>query len=296
MMNTKYCRCSIFTKDKITFPCYVQLKCDGSYREMKVKDGKVSFVSRQGKEYVYPKLEKDVLDAGLLDGYYLGEFTIGDAFHAMNRFEGNGILNRKDCPERLIHFTVWDYLTLEDYEKCTEEYKFRYVTLQALQYWFPEWMSLVDTHVVYSLDDIIKFNSVYMSQGLEGSVIKLTNYVFKNGTSNKQFKLKLKVDADVRITGTTKGEGKYSDTIGAITFSTDDSLVTGKVSGMTDTLRRDIGKNPSKYIGKIMSVEFNDLTPENNLSHPRFKEIREDKSETDTLERITQMRDMARKL
>ena len=295
-MNTKYCRCSIFTKEKIVFPCYVQLKCDGSYREMKVKDGKVSFVSRQGKEYEYPQLAKSVLDSKIPDGYYLGEFTIGDAFHAMNRFEGNGILNRKDCPEKDIHFTVWDYLSLSNYENCVEPYKFRIVRLQALQFWFPDFMSVVDSHVAHDMDDIIKYNSQYMNQGLEGSVIKLIDYVFKNGTSHQQFKLKLKVDADVRITGTTKGEGKYSDTIGAITFSTDDNLVMGKVSGMTDTLRRDIGNNPSKYIGKIMSVEFNDLTPENNLSHPRFKEIREDKSETDTLERITQMRDMARKL
>ena len=295
-MATKYCRCSIFTKDKITFPCYVQLKCDGSYREMKVKDGKVSFVSRQGKEYEYPHLEKDVLNTELPDGYYLGEFTIGDAFHAVNRFEGNGILNRKDCPEDDIHFTVWDYLSLKNYENCIEPYKFRIVKLQALQFWFPDWMSVVDSHIAQNMNDIIRYNSYYMNQGLEGSVIKLIDYVFKNGTSHQQFKLKLKVDADVRITGTTKGEGKYSNTIGAITFSTDDSLVTGKVSGMTDALRRDIGNNPSKYIGKIMSVEFNDLTPENNLSHPRFKEIREDKSETDTLERIIQMRNMARKL
>ena len=295
-MATKYCRCSIFTKDKITFPCYVQLKSDGSYREMKVKDGKVSFVSRQGKEYEYPHLKKDVLDTELPDGYYLGEFTIGDAFHAMNRFEGNGILNRKDCPEDDIHFTVWDYLSLNNYENCIEPYKFRIVKLQALQFWFPDWMSVVDSHIAQNMSDIIKYNSQYMNQGLEGSVIKLNDYVFKNGTSHQQFKLKLKVDADVRITGTTKGEGKYSNTIGAITFSTDDNLVMGKVSGMTDALRRDIGNNPSKYIGKIMSVEFNDLTPENNLSHPRFKEIREDKSETDTLERIIQMRNMARKL
>ena len=263
---------------------------------MKVKDGKVSFVSRQGKEYEYPHLEKDVLNTELPDGYYLGEFTIGDAFHAMNRFEGNGILNRKDCPEDDIHFTVWDYLSLNNYENCIEPYKFRIVKLQALQSWFPDWMSVVDSHIAQNMSDIIKYNSQYMNQGLEGSVIKLNDYIFKNGTSHQQFKLKLKVDADVRITGTTKGEGKYSNTIGAITFSTDDNLVMGKVSGMTDALRRDIGNNPSKYIGKIMSVEFNDLTPENNLSHPRFKEIREDKSETDTLERIIQMRNMARKL
>ena len=52
-------------------------------------------------------------------------------------------------------------------------------------------------------------------------------------------------------------------------------------------------------IGRIISVEFNDIVKsENNdyyaLSHPAFIEIRNDKDETDTLEKVIQLRDMAK--
>ena len=44
-----------------------------------------------------------------------------------------------------------------------------------------------------------------MNKGLEGGVLKDKNLVFKNGTSNQQLKIKLKVDADLRVLGFLKG-------------------------------------------------------------------------------------------
>ena len=63
----------------------------------------------------------------------------------------------------------------------------------------------------------------------------------------------------------------------------------------------EVSKNPEKYIGKILSVEFNDLTKAQNndyfaLSHPRFIEFRDDKTESDNFERIKELRDMAKNL
>ena len=57
-----------------------------------------------------------------------------------------------------------------------------------------------------------------------------------------------------------------------------------------------------EYIGKVLSVQFNDLTKaEGNdfyaLSHPRFVEWRiADKDETDSLEKAFKLRDMAKNL
>jgi hypothetical protein len=50
-----------------------------------------------------------------------------------------------------------------------------------------------------------------------------------------------------------------------------------------------------------MTVQFNDLTKaEGNdyyaLSHPRYIEIRNDKDETDTLEKVLSLREMAMEL
>ena len=63
----------------------------------------------------------------------------------------------------------------------------------------------------------------------------------------------------------------------------------------------EFSKNKDSLIGKIISVEFNDVTKaENNeyyaLSHPAFIEIRNDKNETDDLKKVIQLRDMAKML
>jgi hypothetical protein len=64
---------------------------------------------------------------------------------------------------------------------------------------------------------------------------------------------------------------------------------------------KEFSMNKDKYIGKIIAIEFNDLCKaENNdyyaLMHPRFIEVRNDKTESDTLERVIALRDMARSL
>jgi len=139
-----------------------------------------------------------------------------------------------------------------------------------------------------------------MCSGFEGAILKDMNGKFKDGTSKEQLKLKLKIDCEMRITGFqdgtpgTKREGK----IGSILFENDEGTIKGRTSGFSDDELDMFTKNQSDLIGKIMSVQFNDLTKaENNdyyaLSHPRFIEIREDKNETDTLEKVLSLRDMA---
>ena len=142
-----------------------------------------------------------------------------------------------------------------------------------------------------------------MEQGLEGGVLKDKGNCFKNGTSGTQLKIKLKVDAEMRITGFTDGTvgTKREGKIGAIQFSNDEGTIKGQCSGFSDAELDLFTKNKDNLIGRIISVEFNDLVKaENNdyyaLSHPRFVEIRNDKDETDTLEKVMQLRDMAKSL
>ena len=57
-------------------------------------------------------------------------------------------------------------------------------------------------------------------------------------------------------------------------------------------------KEKDNLIGKIITVEFNDLGKAVNsetysLTHPVFVEIRNDKDETDTLEKVLKLREMA---
>ena len=296
-----YMRCAVLsekTLKKINFPAFIQLKMDGTYREIHVADGQVSGKTRSGEEYFNPVLFKEM--ENFPNGFYTGELTI----EGESRFTGNGLINSLNPPYEKITFTVWDYLTDEDYlEKSKTPYYSRFESLSDIIENHSERVKLVPNHEVNSIDEALKYVSDWMEQGLEGGVLKDKNNVFKNGTSGTQLKIKLKVDAEMRITGFTDGTigTKREGKIGAIQFSNDEGTIKGQCSGFSDEELDLFTKNKDNLIGRIISVEFNDLVKsENNdyyaLSHPRFIEIRNDKDETDTLEKVIQLRDMAKGL
>ena len=297
-----YMRCAVLsekTLKKINFPAFIQLKMDGTYREIHVADGQVSGKTRSGEEYFNPVLFKEM--ENFPNGFYTGELTIDGE----SRFTGNGLINSLNPPYEKITFTVWDYLTDDDYlEKTKTPYYSRFESLSdIIEKHNSNRVKLVPNHEVNSIDEALKYVSDWMEQGLEGGVLKDKNNVFKNGTSGTQLKIKLKVDAEMRITGFTDGTigTKREGKIGAIQFSNDEGTIKGQCSGFSDEELDLFTKNKDNLIGKIISVEFNDIVKsENNdyyaLSHPRFIEIRNDKDETDTLEKVIQLRDMAKSL
>ena len=297
-----YMRCAVFSEKlvkKIHFPAILQLKMDGTYREFNVSNGTVSAKTRAGEEYQNEVLF-DILKS-FPDGYYMGELTIDGE----SRFTGNGLINSLNPPLDKIIFTCWDFLTFDEYTgKVKTPYIDRFNRLQNLieNKNFGQ-IKLVENHVVNDVSEALKQVSLWMSEGLEGGVLKDFNNAFKNGTSNTQLKIKLKVDAEMRITGFTEGTPgtKREGKIGAIQFANDEGTIKGQCSGFSDAELEEFSKNKDSLIGKIISVEFNDVTKaENNeyyaLSHPRFIEVRNDKNETDDLKKVIQLRDMAKML
>jgi len=240
----------------------------------------------------------------LPNGKYIGELTVVVEGETFERSKGNGLINSDDPPHEDIVFDVWDHVTLEEYSnaankiKNTEIYKERFQRLKDILDGIDNRIREIETHIVNDISDALKLTSQWMSQGLEGAILKDANAVFRDGTNPNQLKLKLEIDADVRITGFTEGSGKHIDTFGSMTFETDDGLVKGSVSGFKDAERLDFNNRREDLIGKIISVQFNDLIKRvtndyHALSHPRFIELRDDKDESDTLERIIESRDMA---
>lgn len=297
-----YMRCAVFSEKlvkKIHFPAMLQLKMDGTYREFNVSNGTVSAKTRAGEEYQNEVLF-DILKS-FPDGYYMGELTIDGE----SRFTGNGLINSLNPPLDKIIFTCWDFLTFDEYiGKVKTSYIDRFNRLQNLiENRDLKQVKLVENHIVNNVSEALKQVSLWMSEGLEGGVLKDFNNTFKNGTSNTQLKIKLKVDAEMRITGFTEGTPgtKREGKIGAIQFANDEGTIKGQCSGFSDAELEEFSKNKDSLIGKIISVEFNDVTKaENNeyyaLSHPRFIEIRNDKNETDDLKKVIQLRDMAKML
>ena len=307
-----YMRCGLFnadTRGKINPKgAYVQLKADGTYREFTVENGEVLCNSRSGEVYEYPVLN-DILRT-YPDGHYIGELTVVIDGVTQDRATGNGLINSDEPPHDNIVLDLWDYVTLEEYTNAANKIKGKtpyHARLARLVEIIGEELSptpcpirLIETYEVNTVAEALQHCARWMEMGLEGAIYKDRDAVFRDGTSPQQLKLKLEIDADVRITGFkpgtpgTKREGK----IGSIEYTTDDGKVRGYASGFTDAELDDMDSRRDEILNQIMTVTCSDITRGRNnehyaLSHPRFVELRSDKTETDTLERIFEAKRMA---
>lgn len=117
--------------------------------------------------------------------------------------------------------------------------------------------------------------------GGEGVIIKRKNSPYAPGDRKYWQKLKLIDTAEAIITGYTKGQGKYHDTIGAVELS---QYVNGQlkrvtqVSGMTDEVRRSLNESD---LGRVVELEHYGKTVNTSYRHPQWKRFRDDKAPED---------------
>lgn len=293
-----YMRCSLMDKFKnIRFPAMIQIKADGTYRTFIKKGDSVQAFSRSGESYEHPKVYSALLN--LPDGAYIGELICNEVEGANSteiRYKSNGLLNSLTPPEN-VTFYMWDYLTLEEFENGNsktpykERFEFVWRLTESLE---SDTLTVVRTRVIDNIEAANEYLNTWLKEGEEGAILKNCDAVFKNGTSVEQIKLKPEIEVEVRCIDFTEGNGKFKDTFGAIIFKTDDELIQGKVSGISDSERVEIFKNSSKYLNKVFTVKATALTKSEDsdvyaLMHPRFNGFREDKDYTDTLDRVKNM-------
>lgn len=304
-----YMRCDVYSKKtskNITFPAIVQLKADGTYREFNVINGVVQSRSRSGETYDYPLINE--IMTNFPDGIYTGELTVKGI---SERSKANGLINSDDPPHEDIIAEFWDVVSHNEYNQarlkdkknpCKKPYIDRFNELKEIVHESKN-VNVIPYKFVNTLEEALQQTSEWMNQGFEGAILKDLSGIFKDGTSKQQLKLKLEISVEMRCIGFqegtkgTKREGK----VGSIVFSNDEKTIQGRCSGFTDNELDYFTAHQSELIGKIMEVQFNDLTKADGndyyaLSHPRFIEWRNDKNETDSLNKAFQLREMAMKL
>ena len=302
IVKPPYMRCSIYTektRSKISFPSFVQVKADGMFQTAHVDQGKVTFMARSGEERSFPHLYEYFI--GRSDGVYIGELLVkGET----DRAKANGFINSDEEDKTSVYFQLWDYITLDEYSRPKDKknkvpYSLRFDELN-MKVKETSQIKIIETYIVQNIQEALKFTSKWMNQGLEGAILKDMDNMFIDHTSPTQLKLKLEIDAEVRVTGFIEGKKgtKREETFGSMTFENDEGTIKGSTSGFNDKQLNDFNQKREELIGKVITVQFNDVTKGRDndyyaLSHPRFIEFRDDKNTTDTLERILESKEMA---
>ena len=285
--------CSPFEQklvDKIKFPAAVQLKMDGMRFNAIVRDGKVEFRSRNGKEIqLLGNLEEEFVKmAGLVDCVFDGELLVVDNGKILDRQTGNGILNKankgtitpRDAAK--VHATVWDVIPYVMFETghCAAPYSTRFGTLQSMD--LPEKIHLVEHTVVCDYEAAENIFEEYLAAGQEGIILKDLSGVWEDKRSKTQIKFKGELECDLRIVGIEEGTGKYAGMLGAIICESADGVIKVRVgSGFSDEQRKN-----KDLIDKIAAVKYNtrikNKAGEESLFLPIILEIRDDKDVADS--------------
>jgi len=286
--------------DKIKFPAYAQLKMDGMRFNAIVRDGKCEFRSRNGKEILLlGNLEQEFISlAGDIDCVFDGELLVmfpGDHQFA-DRQTGNGILNKANkgtisqVEAAMVHATVWDVIPYAYFTDgyCPTPYATRFASLEVMTKKQPSkdkkiW--LVTSDIVETLEQATEIFNGYLTQGLEGIILKDGSGVWEDKRAKHQIKFKGELECDLKIVAVVEGEGKAAGMLGAIICESADGVVKVNVgSGFKDSQRKQYWAE--NLVDKIVAVKYNvriqNKQGEDSLFLPVFVEIREDKDVADS--------------
>lgn len=303
-----YQRCELLKAVKLnTWPwkdgVVSQLKADGSFANVICEPDGVTIMTRSGTVYPESCLQNIRADIASMSSPYMvyhGELLVYKGESPLPREISNGKLNSlaKGGTDALengeeVRFLVWDALPYAEFlaGKSNITYSKRIETLRTTIKCVVS-VELIETRIVYSMEEAFAHYSELIERGFEGTIIKRPDGIWKDGTSKEQVKLKIDCDVEVRMKKLNAGNGKNAATFGSVQCESECGKFEVNVSGFKDDARQDLFNNWESYQDGIITIRINNImkptknNPKFSAFLPRFIEHRVEKSVADTLDRI----------
>lgn len=192
-----------------------------------------------------------------------------------------------------VVYTCWDVITVDEYynKKSNRPYKDRLNHLKdLLALSQPKRIDLIETREVTTSEEAMAHFIEALDRGLEGTILKDADGAWKDGKPNWQVKMKLDMNIDLKIIGFemgTKGT-KNENWISTLNLESSCGLLKTNPSNMDEKMMQYVTENQDKLIGAIVEINCKGLSQDKNgnwsTMHPSVVEIREDKTEFDSLE------------
>lgn len=257
---------------------FVEPKLDGIRCFSIVRDSNVQMFARSGKlitnfeDNIAPELVK------LGDGCYDGELMGNNFTDLMRQAYRKENVDTKDT-----YLSLFDYLPLDEWDSkntkltCDERQEQLLDKLADDDSIDLSLLQPVERSVVAAKYDLIKeCHDEYVSQGYEGAMIKLVDAPYKFGRGFEVMKLKAFHDEDLEIKGLLEGTGKHEGKLGSVVVNYK-GVDVNVGSGFCDELRDKIWKDSDAFIGKVIEVRYQEVTPDGSLRFPTFVCFRNDR-------------------
>jgi len=255
----------------ITWPTYVQPKIDGVRCVVKRENDQISLMTRKGKEmtpmpHIIKELEELYKLAGHIndDLYFDGELCSD----TLTFQELAGTLRRHENTEETVqqvHLVVFDMFQLNS----DREYGYRKSLLDNIFEWHCEtYVKLIHTRLITEDELDIKLHE-FITEGYEGIIIRNEQGLYKRGFRSADLqKYKKFQDEEFIIIGCKAGTGVEE---GCVIWECENTQLEApdfwvRPRGDHES-RRAMFEHSEEYIGKLLTVRFQELTDE---GVPRF--------------------------
>jgi len=244
------------------FPCYTQPKLDGT-RCIAIR-GKGLF-SRLRKtfphmEHIMEEINRiPVTGSLILDGeLYSDELTFQEIVGLVKRVTLQpGDLEK----QRKIKFHVYDILTDQPYDNRLEHLRQLFFTNQSLRH-----LVMVSTNVCRSEEEMKQQHAQHVEHGYEGIMLRAPGGLYKHSRSADLLKYKEFFDDEYEVIGFKEGEGQEKGCV-LWTCKTEKGQSFHCRPRGTREDRMELFQNGAEYVGKKLTVRFQELTDE---GLPRF--------------------------
>jgi DNA ligase-1 len=255
---------------------YVEPKLDGIRCFAIVENDEAKLYARSGK--LITNFDNTIGSAlvALGDGCYDGEL-MGEDFIALMR----QAYRKENVDQEGTYVALFDFLPLEEWRtnETIMTSKDRYHELisridncDKSIYVKPVERYLVDA----KYDEIMKLHNVFVKNGYEGAMVKTVDSPYHFGRSYDIMKVKEFHDVDLVIEGLDEGTGRHEGRLGAVVVDYEGTEV--KVgSGFSDELRQVVWDDPNGFIGRMIEVRYQEVTPDGSLRFPTFVCFRNDR-------------------
>ena len=251
-------------KKYIKYPCFVQPKLDG-VRCIAFRDkNEIQLMSRQGKMFPHLNHIRKYLEKMEFDGFLDGElFTTELEFKQISGIVRKEKLNEesiKICNK--IQYHVYDRFDLNNIDMPFKD------RIKLLQKQIRKNKSIikVNTYICKTEDDMMEKYTEFTDQNYEGIMIRNAEGPYKlKYRSNDLIKLKPFQDNEYKIVDFKEGTGRDSECVIWICDNGKGKKFSVRPKGTLEE-RKELFLNGKKYIGKKLTVRYQELLDE----CPRF--------------------------
>ena len=257
-------------------PVLVQPKLDGIRCVSVCKGGKVTLYTRTQKKintvpHIVEQLEQLAKGMGILSFEFDGELYCHKFSDNFNEFIS--IVRRDELHEnhKVIEYHIYDTPTCVP----TSDRLSSIVSLSKTPL-FKSFSNLkvVETGEAYSKENIDQAQMEYIQRGYEGLMVRL-NGPYEHKRSKFLLKYKNFQDDEFKVIGVEEGNGKLIGHVGSFICQTEEGKIFNcKLKGPLSDLKYYFD-NKDEVIGKLMTVQYFELTPDRVPRFPvgvRFRE------------------------